>query len=64
MWEAIRYFASEWMKKPTGWENAGNIAGFLLFLVGVVLKNRLYRLLGLVVIVCSFIAGIVQYLYG
>ena len=47
MWEAIMYFASEWMEKPTGVENAGIILGCLLFLLGVVLKNGLYRLLGL-----------------
>jgi hypothetical protein len=64
MWGAIRYFASEWMKKPTGLEIAGMVLGFLLFLLGVVLRNRLYRLLGLVVVVCSLIAGVVQYIFG
>ncbi|MEP7134619.1 MAG: hypothetical protein ABI904_06775 [Chloroflexota bacterium] len=64
MWQLILDFLAEWLRKPTGLANAGMVLGLLLFLVGVIGKNRRERILGLATLGLSLVAGIVQFVYG
>ncbi len=64
MEHVVLAFASNWFSKPTLWANVGIVLGILVFLEGVIWKHKLHRILGLVVLGCSIIAGVVQYILG
>ena len=62
MLQSISYFFYEWFKRPSWVASVGMLAGFLLFLVGVIWKVPHERILGSVTIgLCLLIAIILYY---
>lgn len=63
MYQSILHFLYEWLR--VSWiPSVGMIAGFLLYLVGVIWKVPRERKVGLAVMGLCLIGGIILYFYG
>ncbi len=64
MYQSILHFLHEWLRRPSWIPSVGMIAGFLLFLVGVIWKVPRERKLGLAAMGLFLFLGIIFYFYG
>jgi hypothetical protein len=64
MWQSILRFLFEWFKRPSWLASIGIVAGFLLFLVGIIWRVPRERKIGLFVMGLCIVAGVLLYYFG